>query len=136
MKVKHFNNKKYMGKTSKLGLMAAFVIGLCATCMACYASKDVKQENTKMIEVDRNVGYFSHIESTTSADIVYEQGKNSKVRIVGNKDLVDNLVVERNGEKLVLKSRRRMGNVVNFCLTMVCVATLRSMSLRPTSPKW
>lgn len=120
-----------MGKTGKLGLMAAFVIGLCATCMACYASKDVKQENTKMIEVDRNVGYFSRIESTTSADIVYEQGKSSKVRIVGNKDLVDNLVVERNGEKLVLKSRRRMGNVVNFSFDN---GVSRQLTVYVTSP--
>lgn len=70
-------------------------------CMACYSSKDLKAGG-KCVTVTRNVGYFSKVDASGSADIEFVQGKERAMRIVGPKQLVDNIVVEKKGETLYI----------------------------------
>lgn len=70
-------------------------------CMACYSSKDLKADG-KRVTVTRDVGYFSKVDASGSADIEFVQGKERAMRIVGSKQFVDNIVVEKKGETLYI----------------------------------
>lgn len=73
-------------------------------CMACYSSKDLKAGG-KRVTVTRNVGYFSKVDASGSVDIEFVQGKEQDMRIVGPKQFVDNIVVEKKGETLYISHK-------------------------------
>ena len=73
-------------------------------CMACYSSKDLKADG-KRVTVTRDVGYFSKVDASGSADIEFVQGKERAMRIVGPKQFVDNIVVEKKGETLYISHK-------------------------------
>ena len=105
-----------MKNIGKLILTLTVAIMCGGVCMACYSSNDLKEissnlkDSSRKVTINRTVGYFSKIESSTLADIKFVQGKKNSVRIVGNKSLVDNLQVEVKGETLVLSSKNKRGN--------------------------
>lgn len=98
---------KNIGKFIITALVALTCGGVC---MACYSSKELK-ESKKNVSVIRNMGYFSQIQINGSADIQFIQGSNARtpIRIVGSKSLVDNVVLERNGDVLVIKHKPTSG---------------------------
>lgn len=73
-------------------------------CMACYSSKDLKAGG-KRVTVTRDVGYFSKVDASGSVDIEFVQGKEQAMRIVGSKQCVDNIVVEKKGETLYVSHK-------------------------------
>ena len=73
-------------------LLLLLVVG--GVCMACYSSKDLKAHG-KRVTVTRDVGYFSKVDASGSVDIEFVQGKEQAMRIVGSKQFVDNIVVEK-----------------------------------------
>ena len=73
-------------------------------CMACYSSKDLKAHG-KRVAVTRDVGYFSKVDASGSVDIEFVQGKEQAMRIVGSKQCVDNIVVEKKGETLYVSHK-------------------------------
>lgn len=73
-------------------------------CMACYSSKDLKAGG-KRVTVTRNVGYFSKVDASGSVDIEFVQGKEQAMRIVGPKQFVDNIVVDKKGETLYVSHK-------------------------------
>lgn len=82
------------------------LVTMSVACIACYSSKDLKTDRSFAKRVVK-VGYFCKIESYTSADIKFVQGKTSSVRIEGTKSLVDNLDIKQNGETLVITTKGR-----------------------------
>lgn len=73
-------------------------------CMACYSSKDLKAGG-KRVTVTRDVGYFSKVDASGSVDIEFVQGKEQAMCIVGSKQFVDNIVVEKKGETLYVSHK-------------------------------
>lgn len=92
--------------------LAAFAMA-CVVCTACSSSGSLRsdKESHKRVSQVLNLGYFSRIESYTSFDVKFVQGKTPSVRVVGAKGLVERLSVQRNGETLVIKSK---GNGFSF----------------------
>lgn len=80
-------------------------------CMACYSSKDLKAHG-KRVTVTRDVGYFSKVDASGSVDIEFVQGKEQAMRIVGSKQFVDNIVVEKKGETLYVS--HKSNSVISF----------------------
>lgn len=88
--------------TAKRVFSFVMLVAICVACTACYySSSDFKADRSFVKRVVK-VGYFCKIESYTSADIKFVQGKTSSVRIEGTKSLVDNLDVRQKGETLVI----------------------------------
>ncbi|WP_337672016.1 GIN domain-containing protein [Prevotella sp.] len=75
-----------------------------SVCMACYSSKDLNAHG-KRVTVTRDVGYFSKVDASGSVDIEFVQGKEQAMRIVGSKQCVDNIVVEKKGETLYVSHK-------------------------------
>lgn len=93
--------------TAKRVFSFVMLVAICVACTACYySSSDVKADRSFVKRVVK-VGYFCKIESYTSADIKFVQGKKSSVRIEGTKSLVDNLDVRQKGETLVITTKGR-----------------------------
>ena len=90
-------------------LLLLLVVG--GVCMACYSSKDLKAHG-KRVTVTRDVGYFSKVDASGSVDIEFVQGKEQAMRIVGSKQFVDNIVVEKKGETLYVSYKSN--SVVSF----------------------
>lgn len=92
--------------------LAAFAMA-CVVCTACSSSGSLRsdKESHKRVSQVLNLGYFSRIESYTSYDVKFVQGKTPSVRVVGAKGLVERLSVQRNGETLVIKAK---GNGFSF----------------------
>ena len=86
--------------------LAAFAMA-CVVCMACSSSGSLRsdKESHKRVSQVLNLGYFSRVESYTSYDVKFVQGKTPSVRVVGAKGLVERLSVQRSGETLVIKVR-------------------------------
>lgn len=80
-------------------------------CMACYSSKDLNAHG-KRVTVTRDVGYFSKVDASGSVDIEFVQGKEQAMRIVGSKQFVDNIVVEKKGETLYVL--HKSNSVISF----------------------
>lgn len=80
-------------------------------CMACYSSKDLNAHG-KRVTVTRDVGYFSKVDASGSVDIEFVQGKEQAMRIVGSKQCVDNIVVEKKGETLYVSYKSN--SVISF----------------------
>lgn len=98
-----------MKHMKKVLFIASFMLAA-VFCVACAAgcSDRGMHGSGKTIEKKYDVGYFSRIESTGAADVEFVQGKGDcSVRVVGSKNLVDNILVERKGETLVLTHRGR-----------------------------
>lgn len=91
-----------MKHTNKLIFTALFAAACGGMCMACSSSKELKGNN-RDVTLTRNVGYFSQIQSLGHADIQFAQGATNSVRIVGPKSDADNIVLEKNGDALVIK---------------------------------
>ena len=87
------------------------LVTMSVACIACYSSKNLKADRSFVKRVVK-VGYFCKIESYTSADIKFVQGKTSSVRIEGTKSLVDNLDIKQNGETLVVTTKGRGMRIV------------------------
>lgn len=93
--------------TAKRVFSFVMLVAICVACTACYySSSDFKADRSFVKRVVK-VGYFCKIESYTSADIKFVQGKKSSVRIEGTKSLVDNLDVRQKGETLVINTKGR-----------------------------
>lgn len=93
--------------TAKRVFSFVMLVAICVACTACYySSSDLKADRSFVKRVVK-VGYFCKIESYTSADIKFVQGKTSSVRIEGTKSLVDNLDVKQKGETLVITTKVR-----------------------------
>ena len=93
--------------TAKRVFSFVMLVAICVACTACYySSSDFKADRSFVKRVVK-VGYFCKIESYTSADIKFVQGKTSSVRIEGTKSLVDNLDVRQKGETLVINTKGR-----------------------------
>lgn len=93
--------------TAKRVFSFVMLVAICVACTACYySSSDFKADRSFVKRVVK-VGYFCKIESYTSADIKFVQGKTSSVRIEGTKSLVDNLDVRQKGETLVITTKGR-----------------------------
>ena len=93
--------------TAKRVFSFVMLVAICVACTACYySSSDFKADRSFVKRVVK-VGYFCKIESYTSADIKFVQGKKSSVRIEGTKSLVDNLDVRQKGETLVITTKGR-----------------------------
>ena len=90
-------------------LLLLLVVG--GVCMACYSSKDLKAHG-KRVTVTRDVGYFSKVDASGSVDIEFVQGKEHAMRIVGSKQFVDNIVVEKKGETLYVS--HKSNSVISF----------------------
>lgn len=92
--------------------VAAFAMA-CVVCTACSSSGSLRsdKESHKRVSQVLNLGYFSRVESYTSYDVKFVQGKTPSVRVVGAKGLVERLSVQRNGETLVIKAK---GNGFSF----------------------
>lgn len=90
-------------------LLLLLVVG--GVCMACYSSKDLKAHG-KRVTVTRDVGYFSKVDASGSVDIEFVQGKEQAMRIVGSKQFVDNIVVEKKGETLYVS--HKSNSVISF----------------------
>lgn len=92
--------------------LAAFAMAW-VVCTACSSSGSLRsdKESHKRVSQVLNLGYFSRIESYTSFDVKFVQGKTPSVRVVGAKGLVERLSVQRSGETLVIKSK---GNGFSF----------------------
>ena len=92
--------------------LAAFAMA-CVVCMACSSSGSLRSDKESREKVTQvlNLGYFSRVESYTSYDVKFVQGKKPSVRVVGAKGLVERLSVQRNGETLVIKAK---GNGFSF----------------------
>lgn len=93
--------------TAKRVFSFVMLVAICVACTACYySSSDLKADRSFVKRVVK-VGYFCKIESYSSADIKFVQGKTSSVRIEGTKSLVDNLDVKQKGETLVITTKGR-----------------------------
>lgn len=93
--------------TAKRVFSFVMLVAICVACTACYySSSDFKADRSFVKRVVK-VGYFCKIESYSSADIKFVQGKTSSVRIEGTKSLVDNLDVRQKGETLVINTKGR-----------------------------
>lgn len=90
-------------------LLLLLVVG--GVCMACYSSKDLNAHG-KRVTVTRDVGYFSKVDASGSVDIEFVQGKEQAMRIVGSKQFVDNIVVEKKGETLYVS--HKSNSVISF----------------------
>lgn len=86
-------------KTLRLLSVLLLLLAVGGVCMACYSSKDLNAHG-KRVTVTRDVGYFSKVDASGSVDIEFVQGKEQAMRIVGSKQCVDNIVVEKKGETL------------------------------------
>ena len=86
--------------------LAAFAMAW-VVCTACSSSGSLRsdKESHKRVSQVLNLGYFSRIESYTSYDVKFVQGKTPSVRVVGAKGLVERLSVQRSGETLVIKAK-------------------------------
>lgn len=86
--------------------LAAFAMAW-VVCTACSSSGSLRsdKESHKRVSQVLNLGYFSRIESYTSFDVKFVQGKTPSVRVVGAKGLVERLSVQRSGETLVIKAK-------------------------------
>ena len=98
------------------------LVTMSVACIACYSSKDLKADRSFVKRVVK-VGYFCKIESYTSADIKFVQGKTSSVRIEGTKSLVDNLDIKQNGETLVVTTKGRGMRIVGPARLTVYVSS-------------
>ena len=98
------------------------LVTMSVACIACYSSKDLKADRSFAKRVVK-VGYFCKIESYTSADIKFVQGKTSSVRIEGTKSLVDNLDIKQNGETLVVTTKGRGMRIVGPARLTVYVSS-------------
>lgn len=90
-------------------LLLLLVVG--GVCMACYSSKDLNAHG-KRVTITRDVGYFSKVDASGSVDIEFVQGKEQAMRIVGSKQFVDNIVVEKKGETLYVS--HKSNSVISF----------------------
>lgn len=93
--------------TAKRVFSFVMLVAICVACTACYYSSSDLNADRSFVKRVVKVGYFCKIESYTSADIKYVQGKTSSVRIEGTKSLVDNLDVKQKGETLVISTKGR-----------------------------
>lgn len=86
--------------------LAAFAMAW-VVCTACSSSGSLRsdKESHKRVSQVLNLGYFSRVESCTSYDVKFVQGKTPSVRVVGAKGLVERLSVQRSGETLVIKAK-------------------------------
>lgn len=91
-------------KTLRLLSVLLLLLAVGGVCMACYSSKDLKAHG-KRVTVTRDVGYFSKVDASGSVDIEFVQGKEQAMRIVGSKQFVDNIVVEKKGETLYVSHK-------------------------------
>lgn len=98
-------------KTLRLLSVLLLLLAVGSVCMACYSSKDLKADG-KRVTVTRDVGYFSKVDASGSADIEFVQGKERAMRIVGPKQFVDNIVVEKKGETLYISYKSN--SVISF----------------------
>lgn len=98
-------------KTLRLLSVLVLLLAVGGVCMACYSSKDLKAGG-KRVTVTRDVGYFSKVDASGSADIEFVQGKERAMRIVGPKQYVDNIVVEKKGETLYISYKSN--SVISF----------------------
>lgn len=98
-------------KTLRLLSVLLLLLAVGGVCMACYSSKDLKADG-KRVTVTRDVGYFSKVDASGSADIEFVQGKERAMRIVGPKQFVDNIVVEKKGETLYISYKSN--SVISF----------------------
>ena len=99
-------------------LLLLFAVSV--VCMACYSSKDLKA-GCKRVTVTRNVGYFSKVDASGSVDIVFAQGKEKPMRIEGPKQFVDNIVVEKKGDRLCVLVRLSLALLCATPSTSRCV---------------
>ncbi len=99
---------KKFGRIS-LVLLAAVLLG--SVCASCHSSMEIKGDSHKVTQT-RNVKYFSQVELYSSANVIFTQGDSTTLRIVGAKDLADNLLVEQNGEKISIKVKPGTSNLV------------------------
>lgn len=98
-------------KTLRLLSVLLLLLAVGGVCMACYSSKDLKAGG-KRVTVTRDVGYFSKVDASGSVDIEFVQGKEKAMRIVGSKQCVDNIVVEKKGETLYVS--HKSNSVISF----------------------
>lgn len=98
-------------KTLRHLLVLLLLLAVGGVCMACYSSKDLKAGG-KRVTVTRDVGYFSKVDASGSVDIEFVQGKEQAMRIVGSKQCVDNIVVEKKGETLYVSYKSN--SVISF----------------------
>lgn len=98
-------------KTLRLLSVLLLLLAVGGVCMACYSSKDLKAGG-KRVTVTRDVGYFSKVDASSSVDIEFVQGKEQAMRIVGSKQCVDNIVVEKKGETLYVS--HKSNSVISF----------------------
>ncbi len=109
--------------TAKRVFSFVMLVAICVACTACYySSSDFKADRSFVKRVVK-VGYFCKIESYTSADIKFVQGKKSSVRIEGTKSLVDNLDVRQKGETLVVTTKGRGMRIVGPARLTVYVSS-------------
>ena len=98
-----------MKQLKRLLFTAIAVLACCGICMACYSSKDIKADNTK-VKKNVPVGYFSSVELTGMPDIRFVQGKKASVSISGPKSLVESIDVTVSGDKLVVTQKSGRNN--------------------------
>lgn len=101
-------------KAIKNIFLVAFVATLSVVCVACYASKDMRSKEDKVIKTCQ-IAYFSKVDITSFADVKFVQGKDVSMRIEGPKDLVDKVEYEQRGETLVISHKpdtKRRGNFI------------------------
>ena len=83
------------------------LVAVSVACIACYYSNRNLKADRSFVKRVVKVGYFCKVESYTSADIKFVQGKKSSVRIEGTRSLVDNLDIQQKGETLVFTTKGR-----------------------------
>lgn len=96
--------------TKRRFLLFSAIVVLCSLCFACSSTKGNVGTDAKIVKVQRSVSYFSKVELYGSPDVKFVQGKTAPMRIVGPKMLVDDVVVEQNGETLIIKQKSSQGN--------------------------